>query len=158
MYQIQHIIFRRNIMIQLPHGHAACLGDHTNGRRMISLFEKYSAGTLHYLLMFPLDQVSISRWGKKHIFVGSLELLILVWRGHIWSYRAGALFRLSNSLLFVKHFLKFLFKGKKASKECRTRCTHSASFRSYIGDVHLHKHRWGRIGDKSDLKRRQACR
>jgi len=107
MYQIQHVIFRRDIMIELPHGHTACLGYHANGRWVISLLEKYSAGTLHNLLMFLLNEMNISRWGKRHIFVGSLDLTIFVWRGHIeFIEQALDPFQLSNSLFFVKHFLK----------------------------------------------------
>src|SRR4030042_3079128 len=68
MDQIEHVILRTNIVIELPHRHPTCFCDVADRRRMIALLEKYLASPIHNLLMSVFNEWDILTRGKDKIF------------------------------------------------------------------------------------------
>jgi hypothetical protein len=70
MHPVQKIIFRRDVVIELPHRHTGNFDDIADGRRMVSFPEKYFARTIHYLSMLLLNQINVLSCGTNRMFKG----------------------------------------------------------------------------------------
>lgn len=62
-------------MIELTHGHEACLGDVTDGRQAVSLFQKYLTGPIHNLLVPIFNKGGILGGGKNEVVRKYLALV-----------------------------------------------------------------------------------
>src|SRR4030067_2541198 len=103
VHEVQNVILRGNVVIELAHGLAACLCDLADGCRMISLLEENLTGPIHNLLMLLFNERNIFRCGESRILPCSLTPLLFVWWFHVKLIEHALYCFLSNSKNPVKH-------------------------------------------------------
>ena len=73
--QEENVVFRRDVVIELPHGHPRGKSDFTNSRPMISFLKEQAAGGVDDLLVFGINEFGILCRGWDQIFAGGIACL-----------------------------------------------------------------------------------